>query len=315
MTTTTNPIDPDIESFARAFAARAASTPEEALDQWRTLTAALTDVQRATCGRLAANALDWRAKAALLRKREGAALLVEWEADRLRPPYVPRLPLLSRRQTYAFCVGIVQQRGSAAAAGALDRGGMILVGLRRETSTLANRGLGAYDDHIVVLNGGDGLRTARVFPACTEPGAQYAERAKPVGQGRLDARYGNVVYKHAEGFDMDGDGITEIGRLRAGTYFFREKPNGHLKRRAFQATQTQTAERDTNGDGRFNALDRPRIDTRNVASTMYIHRGGTQASGNTWSAGCQTIPDDLYPRFLASLGQMSSFHYVLVDGY
>lgn len=315
MTAITSPIDPDIESIARDFAARAADTPGEALGQWRVHTTGLTHIQRATCGRHAASRLDWRARAALSGEHEGSALLTQWASDRLRAPYVPLLPLLTRRQTYAYCAGIVLQRGSAAAVRALDQGRMILVGLRRETSTLSNRGRGVYDDHIVVLNGGEGLRTARVFPACTEPGAQYAERAKRVGPGRLDARYDNVVYKHAEGFDMDGDGIAEIGRLQAGTYFFGEKPNGHLKRRAFQATRPQTAERDSNGDGRFNMQDPSRIDAKRVGTTMYIHRGGTQASGNTWSAGCQTIPDDLYPRFLASLGQLSSFHYVLVDGY
>ncbi|SEK82155.1 hypothetical protein SAMN05216359_103216 [Roseateles sp. YR242] len=104
-------------------------------------------------------------------RRDGTALITEWDADRLRAPYVPRLPLLSQRQTYAYCAGIVLQRGTAAAVNALQQDRMILVGLRRETSTLANQGLGVYDDHIVVLNGGDGLRTARVFPACTEPGA------------------------------------------------------------------------------------------------------------------------------------------------
>ena len=228
---------------------------------------------------------------------------------------VPQLPLLTTRQTYAYCAGIVLQRGTPGAINALKQGRMILLGLRRETSTLANRGRGVYDDHIVVLNGGDGLRTARVFPACTEPGAQYSQRAAPKGTGRVDARYNDVIYKHAEGFDMNGDGIKEVGRLRAGTYFFGEKPKGHLKARAFQATRTQTAERDTDGDGRFNALDPSRIDPTTVGTTMYIHRGGTQASGNTWSAGCQTIPNDVYPRFLASMGQMSSFHYVLVDGY
>ncbi|UXH78245.1 hypothetical protein [Roseateles amylovorans] len=315
MGATINPIDPDLESFARAFASRAAAAPDEALQQWRADTAGLTEVQRDIGGRLAAAQLDWQAKAVLGTRRDGTALITEWDADRLRAPYVPRLPLLSQRQTYAYCAGIVLQRGTAAAVNALQQGRMILVGLRRETSTLANQGLGVYDDHIVVLNGGDGLRTARVFPACTEPGAQYAHRASPVGNGRLDDRYKNVRFKHTEGFDVNGDGIAEIGRLRAGTYFFGEKPRGHVKRRAFEATRTQTAERDTNGDGRFNAFDPNRIDTKNAQTTMYIHRGGTQASGNTWSAGCQTIPDDLYYRFLASLGQMSSFHYVLVDGY
>lgn len=315
MTTSLNPFDPDIESVARAFAERAAAAPDEALSRWRADTVSLSPVQRATGARLAASQLNWQAKAALGGSSPGSALLADWESDRLRAPYVPQLPLLTTRQTYAYCAGIVLQRGTLGAINALKQGRMILLGLRRETSTLANRGRGVYDDHIVVLNGGDGLRTARVFPACTEPGAQYSQRAAPKGTGRVDARYNDVIYKHAEGFDMNGDGIKEVGRLRAGTYFFGEKPKGHLKARAFQATRTQTAERDTDGDGRFNALDPSRIDPTTVGTTMYIHRGGTQASGNTWSAGCQTIPNDVYPRFLASMGQMSSFHYVLVDGY
>jgi len=66
---------------------------------------------------------------------------------------------------------------------------------------------------------------------------------------------------------------------------------------------------------RFNARDINRFDAATVGTTMYIHRGGTPSSGNAWSAGCQPIPSDVYPRFLASMGQVSSFHYVLVDGY
>ena len=107
MTTSLNPFDPDIESVARAFAERAAAAPDEALSRWRADTVSLSPVQRATGARLAASQLNWQAKAALGGSSSGSALLADWESDRLRAPYVPQLPLLTTRQTYAYCAGIV----------------------------------------------------------------------------------------------------------------------------------------------------------------------------------------------------------------
>ena len=48
---------------------------------------------------------------------------------------------------------------------------------------------------------------------------------------------------------------------------------------------------------------------------MLIHRGGSSIDKqvNTWSAGCQTIPQNAYADFLRTLGRPSSFCHVLVN--
>ena len=223
--------------------------------------------------------------------------------------------------------------GSAAAKRALLADEMVLLALRRESSTLTREGRGSYDDHVVVLNGEGWRRRAQVFPICTEPGAQYSQRAslKPAAPRsavkldlsppkspvrlRLDDRYADVKYKHSEGVDIDKDGIRDAGRLTAGTYQYFEKAHGHLGARAFQVKVNQVVERDTDGDGFFTAADPGRIDPVGAGTTMYIHKGGAGnvAEPNTWSAGCQTVPGNHYPRFLAAVGRPKSFYYVLVN--
>ena len=186
----------------------------------------------------------------------------------------------------------------------------------RDTNALANKGRGVYDDWIAVLNGRGGLLGAHFFPACTEPGAQYAARSRPDAGGKpLDARYAGVKFRKSEGFDADQDGVADIGRLAQGTYVFEEKPDGYLKARAFSPVMVETAERDSDGDGWFTPADRSRIDTRHAGKSMLIHHGGAMnaATVNTWSAGCQTIPDDHYRAFLALMGRPTPFPYVLVN--
>lgn len=192
--------------------------------------------------------------------------------------------------------------------------------LRKHSSTLANQGRGSYDDQIVVLNGSGRPGWARVFRACTEPGAQYAQRAayKDPGnpsKGRHDPRYTDVAYRKSDGVDIDKDGIRDAGRLAEGTYEYFEMPGGFLGARAFRVKATQVAERDSDGDGRFTVYDRSRIDRQGVGNSMYIHRGGPDnvSNPNTWSAGCQTIPNDDYATFLANIPKGSSFYYVLVN--
>jgi len=239
-----------------------------------------------------------------------------WHADQYRRPVMPKLPLLSKRLTFQYCASLVRQRGNDSAISAMARGQMVLVGLRRETCTLVNRGLGAYDDYIAVLNGPSGQGAVRTFPAATEPSAQYAHRASPLSTGkRLDPAYDQVRFRKIEGDDVNGDGIRDAGRLKAGTYFYNERPGGYMKDRAFQTSKNQTAERDTNGDGFFTSADTNRIDTKFVGTSMLIHKGGNLANGNTGSAGCQTIPSDCYASFLAAVGRNPRFHYVLIDGY
>jgi len=313
---TTRDFEPDLESLADDFATRAASDAGAALASWNTAAPLLGEELQAAFGALADARLGWRARAALKATPQGTALLLDWATARQRRPALPRLPFYTPHLAYQYCAAVVAQRGTPIARAALRAGTPLLLALRKDTSTLANRGRGEYDDRIAVLNGRGGLRAARFFPACTEPGAQYAPRAasRPKG-GRVDARYADVRFKKAEGIDIDKDGTGDLGRLVEGTYVFREKAGGFLGGRAFQANADQVAERDTDGDGLFTRSDPKRIDRKGAGRSMYIHRGGALAAKelNTWSAGCQTIPNDLYPDFLATLGRPASFCYVLVN--
>lgn len=320
MSTEQTLIDPDLEQLATAFAAQAAGDPGGAVQQWTRALGRLDTPMTEAAHRLADASLGWPARSALNTVADGAALLRRWAEDRGQRPALPRMPFLSQRAAYQYCASLVYQRGSQATANALRQGRVIVLGLRRETSTLANKGRGVYDDHIVVLNGWRSRGSVCILPGNTEPSAQYAHRAVVTAGKPLDERYKEVASRgasHVAGVDVNADKIRDAGRLRAGTYFFREKPGGYLGARAFRSAEDQTVERDTNGDGRF-ALDDAgtRIDTKGVGRTMYIHWGGADNAPvvNTWSAGCQTIPKNHYGSFLSSVGQNPSFFYVLIDG-
>lgn len=320
MSTEPTLIDPDLEQLAAAFAADVAGDPAAALQRWTAALARLDAPMTDAAHRLADAALDWPARIALNKTTEGATLLRRWSTDRQQRPSLPRLPFLSQRAAFQYCASLVHQRGSRQAAAALKQGRMLVVGLRRDTSTLTNKGRGAYDDHFVVLNGWRSRGGVCILPGNTEPSAQYAHRALVTAGKVLDDRYKDVLGKgasHVAGVDVNSDKVRDAGRLRAGTYFFREKPGGFLGARAFRSAEDQTVERDTNGDGRFSLEDAgTRIDTKGVGRTMYIHWGGADNGPvvNTWSAGCQTIPKNRYGSFLSSVGQNPSFFYVLIDG-
>lgn len=315
MSVISSPIGLDLDRFATEIANEADRDPAAAVKSWRERSAGLLDPERDAAARMVNQRLNWGARARLSTTAEGAALLMSWTAEAYKRPRLMRLQGPGAKSPYAYCASLVAQRGSAAARAALREGKMMVVGLRRDTDTLANRGRGVYDDDIVVLNGAAGRHSAQVFPGCTEPGAQYAHRASPVASGgRLDPRYANVRFKKVEGVDVNRDGIRDAGRLKEGSYLFAEKDGGYMDARAFQSLTAQVAERDTNGDGRFNANDAKRIDLKGAQTSMYIHRGSAQAIQNTWSAGCQTIPDNLFRSFLASLGRVTTFYYVLIDG-
>lgn len=312
-------VDPDLDQSAAAFAAGVAQDPTAALRAWQDSLALLDAPMRAAAHRLAQARLEWPARRALNATPEGAAMLRQWAADRQQRPALPRLPFLSQRAAYQYCASLVQQRGSRQAANALRQGRLLVVGLRRDTSTLVNKGRGSYDDHIVVLNGWQRRGSVAFFPGNTEPSAQYAHRAQLKAGVPIDDRYKGVAFKKAAlvaGEDVNGDGLKDAGRLRAGTYFFKEKPDGFLDARAFRSTENQTVERDTDGDGRFLLNDAARIDSKLVGRTMYIHWGGADNVPvvNTWSAGCQTIPRNHYGSFLSAVGRNPSFFYVLIDG-
>jgi hypothetical protein len=195
---------------------------------------------------------------------------------------------------------------------------LVLLALRKESSTIANRGKGSYDDLLVVMRRTGQFRELTTFPICTEPGAQYSQRV-----ARGDQRYRGIKFNpNGPGVDVDGDGYRDSGRLTEGTYQYFEmtkkngfQRDGFLGDRAFGTKLTQVVERDTDGDGRFTVTDRNRIDTKGAGATMYIHQGGRDnvLEPNTWSAGCQTIPSNRYKTFLRAVGLPNTFYYVLVN--
>lgn len=257
-----------------------------------------------------------KAAKAALRRRDNRALWEQIEAVRLCRPDGAKLYFQTPKQQFDAYAAVFRRFASPMAR-AYFMGGMVsLLSLRNESSTLAHHGEGSYDDRLVVLRRIGWMGMSTIFPICTEPGAQYSQRASPgTAKGRVDARYGGVHFNKIDGEDGNNDKIKDLGRLIEGTYHYYEKPGGHVGARAFQTKITQIVERDTDGDGRFTSSDPDRIDPRKAGTSMYIHQGGKDSvlEPDTWSAGCQTIPTNRYKTFLATVGKPSSLFYVLVN--
>jgi len=287
------------------------------MDAWNAVLQWVPKPLHATLGRLIEVQLDWPLREAMRKMREAQLRLETLEQEKARGPVMPKAPFFTLGIAYDFYASLVAQYGSKPARATLYKDGMLVVALRNQSSTLANHGLGSYDDQIVVLNGVGRLGVARVFAACTEPGAQYSHRAQLDHLGkRPDARYASVKLRHADGEDVNGDGVKDAGRLMAGTYryFWREKL--FHNNRVFEVKTTQVVERDTDGDGRFTSDDPDRIDKRRAGTTMYIHPGGSNdtSGAGTGSAGCQTVPMPLWTQFLATMGKVDQgFYYVLIN--
>jgi hypothetical protein len=305
----------DLDRLADEFLSLVITDVSRALSFWNRSLSYVPNNLHGALGRSVNARISLLARGALNNHPEGRALLFRFLIERVRRPSMPKTPFFTPRLAYNYYSSLVTQYGSSEAQATLKRGNLVLLGLRNQSSTLANKGLGSYDDQIVILNGLSKVRTARVFPACTEPGAQYSHRSAPKGKGRVDARYVGIKHHKSDGADINKDGIKDAGRLIEATYKYFEKPGGFLGARAFQVHATQIVERDTDGDGRFTQYDPSRIDTKGAGTSMYIHRGGADdISGlGTWSAGCQTIPKGVYGNFLASIGRPAFFYYVLVN--
>jgi hypothetical protein len=207
------------------------------------------------------------------------------------PPAMPDTANLSDAQKYDVYSSIVDTRGNQAAHDALERGDRVVLGLRTETSTLANQGRGVYDDRLVVLaRDADGTVHVQEFDrTSTEPTAQYD------GNQRTNT---GVVFRRAEGDDVTGDGVPELGRLAQGTTELIETTHANPRSAgtSFSLRPSATAvadgagrvERDANHDGLFTADDAGGVADLN--NTFKIHSGSRT---NTDSAGCTTLhPDD-----------------------
>lgn len=245
---------------------------------------------------------------------------------------------LTASQKYDVYASMVESRGSDAVIGAIRRHESVILGLRRETSTVASmddpripgageaelhRGTGVYDDHIVVLRrdaeGGRHLFIAD--RANTEPTAQYDAHARPA-PGREATPYADVVWRRSEGERADGDTTPDLGRMAEGTFEMlrtthpaREVRNDFsLRPTPEQASAPRNAsliQRDTNGDGWFTQGDIDGVQSLN--DSFKIHAGSRY---NTDSAGCQTIHRDDYDDFIRAVRaneRQDRWQYVLTS--
>jgi len=215
---------------------------------------------------------------------------------------LPRTEGMTTAQKFALYASYIERYGSAQAKADLAAGRVVILGLRQETNTRANGGQGVYDDRIVTLRKlPNGQFQVTELRANTEPSSQYEDgwsgrTRSPMGidsnrDGRLDL--GRLV-----------DGTHEYVRANVGTKFGPIQPDGN---NILMPTTSRPVVRDTNHDGVFDERDRNRNSFE--GQTMYFHRGGTT---NTYSAGCQTMPQSEFNRFWDSLGNQQRFQYVLV---
>lgn len=237
---------------------------------------------------------------------------------------------LTAAQRFDVYASIVETRGTQAAVDALRNEESVLLGLRKETSTLASmngrelRGTGTYDDHIIVLRKqADGEHHVFIADRSnTEPTDQYDHHAQP-RRGREVTPYADVAWRRRQGEDVNGDGIYDLGRLAEGTIEMvaadHPNPRSAGTMDAFRPSREQLAsprdangvQRDSNGDGWFTQAD---INgAQNLNSTFKIHSGSRQ---NNDSAGCQTIHPDDYLSFIRAAqanDRQDSWQYVLTS--
>lgn len=266
-------------------------------------------------------------------------------AGQPRFPSETEVAALTDTQRYDVYASIIETRGNDAARESLRNGDRIVLGLRQENSTVdsatrdqpgtvaadnpatpvdeSRRGTGVYDDRIVVLGrrspeGGGGPEVWQFSTSNTEPSAQYDHHA----QGRdREEPYTHVQRRRAEGEDVDGDQVRDLGRLREGTIEMlattHPRPGGGRDDFSLRPTPEAVAatpqgvQRDSNADGRFDHDDPNGLQPLN--NSFKIHRG---SSGNTDSAGCQTIRGADYDDFVAAVRgnpDQSRWQYVLTE--
>jgi hypothetical protein len=234
-------------------------------------------------------------------------------------------------------LGLRQETSTLSAMESADRSHIPRADDPATTRDESRAGTGVYDDQMVVLwrspEGVGDLHLVR--RANTEPTAQYDHHAGSDGTRRFseDKPNGSPNYvpslspspgyadvtgpRKVEGVDINDDEVRDAGRLREGTYEMYGATHGKDGHAAFRPTPEAVSagadriERDTNADGRFDAIDPQRFS--DLDRSFKIHRG---SNGNTDSAGCQTIQGRAeYNAFLdaanPSGGTQTRWQYVL----
>lgn len=195
---------------------------------------------------------------------------------------------MTQAEKYDYYKGLIEDNGGKFRS---KPGRRNLLSLLHDTNTKANHNQGRYDDTTVMLwtdkNGGKHVRRYR---SNTEPSGQY--------QGRY-------------GVDRDGDGRLDQCRMKGGYNEYYVSSSDHLGR-VLRPSHATRSEVDVNHDGRFTKAD-GKHRTISGDYSMLFHAGG---ESNTGSAGCQTMPPEVFDRFWRDLtrgGKQGRIGYTIVD--
>lgn len=188
-------------------------------------------------------------------------------------PVVPPIPgkneppddNLCEADKYDYCHQIILSNGSIFFENPNRRN---LLSFRQETKTTENK----YDDWTFMLwKDSNGQSHCCRYKSNTEPSSYY------------ESSNGVDAYPY--------DGRRDLGRLPEGYYEYVIGSDEKLGKVLRPTEEARKVVRDIDHDGIFE----PNEPTASAGKTMLFHQGG---KGNfTGSAGCQTMPPDVYPRF------------------
>ncbi|HEV2861938.1 MAG TPA: LysM peptidoglycan-binding domain-containing protein [Pyrinomonadaceae bacterium] len=210
---------------------------------------------------------------------------------------MPRTANRSEAEKYEMYSHFFQRYGVKLHA--LDAGTRALLGLRVRSNTHVAGGAGEYNDRLVVAwRSADGTKRAREFKANTEPSSWYEDTP-------ANRRLGHKIM----GSDANRDGSRDLGCLPDGLYNFKRDTSptyGHILR----PVSDLFVIRDIDHDGDFDAADQAKSvhALLNSGKSILFHKGNNNRTG---SAGCQTMPRDVFDAFWDTLGPQQRFQYVV----
>jgi hypothetical protein len=211
----------------------------------------------------------------------------------------PPSDTLSEAEKYDYCRQVIESHGGTFRDVANKRN---LLSFRQETSTKENDWKGVYDDlTFMVWKDSNGGKHCLKFKSNTEPSSWYEDSSDPRAKG-------DAIGQHA-----NNDSKLDLGCLQEGYYEYGVGTiswahNINSYGNALIPTEyARTVIRDIDHDGIFKDHE-PLLG----ADDMLFHTGNHERTG---SAGCQTMPPDVYVDFwtrLTASGNPGTVGYTIV---